>query len=325
MTADTQADRILVIKLGALGDFIQALGPMAAIRRAHPNAHITLLTTKPYEEFAGRCGYFDQIWRDDRPKALNLAGWLALRRKLLGGNFRRVYDLQNSDRTALYLKLFAKKHRPEWVGAARGASHRNASPDRSKGHAIDGHIQTLALAGITDVKIDDLNWITEDLSPLNLPPAYVLMVPGCSAQHPHKRWPAERYAAIAASLLQRGIRPVLLGTAAESEVTRKIKALCPDSIDLTGTTTLFQIAAMAGNAAGAIGNDTGPIHLIAASGCPTLALFSGTSDKIKHAPQGKNVTILQENDLSTLNTETVRAAAEKLFQVKENRPAKKSG
>lgn len=313
MTSTPQAGSILVIKLGALGDFIQALGPMAAIRRAHPSAHITLLTTKPFAEFARRCGYFDEIWLDQKPSALNLAGWLALRKKLHGGGFARVYDLQNNDRTALYLRLFGKSNRPEWVGAARGASHRNASPDRSKGHAIDGHIQTLALVGITDIAIDDLRWIEEDLSSFNLPPVYVLLVPGCSPQHPHKRWPLENYASIAAALSQEKISPVLLGTAAESDVTGKIKSLCPTAIDLTGKTTLFQIVAMAGKAVGAIGNDTGPIHLIAATGCPTLALFSGTSNKIKHAPQGKNVAILQKESLTDLDAKSVIETAQTLF------------
>ena len=63
----TQNEKILVIKLGALGDFIQALGPMAAIRKHHPDAHITILTTKPFENFAKDCGYFDEIWLDERP------------------------------------------------------------------------------------------------------------------------------------------------------------------------------------------------------------------------------------------------------------------
>ncbi len=325
MTSKSQGDRILVIKLGALGDFIQALGPMAAIRRAHVNARITLLTTKPYEEFARRCGYFDEIWLDEKPSALNLTGWLALRKKLHGGRFTRVYDLQNNDRTALYLRLFRKRSRPEWVGAAHGASHRNASPDRSKGHALDGHIQTLALAGITDIAIDELNWITEDLKPFNLPPAYALLVPGSSPQHPHKRWPAENYAALATHLLEKKIRPVLLGTRAESDVTTRIKALCPESIDLTGKTTLFQIAAIARSAACAIGNDTGPIHLIAATGCPTLALFCASSHRIKHAPQGKNVTLLQKDSLADLDIKSVCETAQTLFRITDSSRESKIG
>ena len=64
-------DNILVIKLSALGDFIQALGPMAAIRKHHKNAKITLLTTQGFKRFAQECGYFDDIIIDQRPKLLD--------------------------------------------------------------------------------------------------------------------------------------------------------------------------------------------------------------------------------------------------------------
>ena len=52
---------ILVIKLGALGDMVQALGPMAAIRRYHADAWITALTTEPYVTFLEESGFFDSI------------------------------------------------------------------------------------------------------------------------------------------------------------------------------------------------------------------------------------------------------------------------
>ncbi|MCB1591838.1 MAG: glycosyltransferase family 9 protein [Alphaproteobacteria bacterium] len=317
MNADNHRKKILVIKLGALGDFIQALGPMAAIRRAHPDAHMTILTTRPFEELAHRCGYFDEIWLDDKPRALDLTGWLSLRKKLLSGNFTRVYDLQNSDRTFFYFRLFPVAKRPEWVGAVKGASHSNRSPDRSLGHALEGHKQTLALAGIKDVEIDDLKWVKEDLSGFDLPPSYVLFVPGCAPQHPQKRWPAEHFAAIGNLLVQRNIRPVLLGTGVEKDINANIRNICPESLDLTGKTTLFQVVALARSASGALGNDTGPIHLIAATGCPCVALFSGTSDKIKHAPRGKNVTIIQEGELRNLNVKTAYNALMKTLAQRE--------
>ncbi len=158
------SQNILVIKLGALGDFIQAMGPMAAIRKAHPDAQITLLTTASFESFAKACGYFGQIWIDEKPNWVNIGGWLRLRKKLRNGAFARVYDLQNNDRSTLYFKLFNANKRPEWVGTATGASHQNTSPQRTAGHAFDGHIQTLGLAGITDIEIDTLDWLEEDIS-----------------------------------------------------------------------------------------------------------------------------------------------------------------
>ena len=97
--------RILVIKLGALGDFIYALGPMQAIRRHHPEAEITLLTRQAYAELGERSGLFDSVWTDTEPKLFNLPGVLSLRAKLTGAAFDRVYDLQTSDRTGVYYRL----------------------------------------------------------------------------------------------------------------------------------------------------------------------------------------------------------------------------
>ena len=144
MLTETNKQNILVIKLGALGDFVQALGPMQAIKKHHPDAQITLLTTKPFKNFGKECGYFDQVILDERPKLFNPIGWLKLRKILNDLNISRVYDLQNNDRTNLYFKLFSPK--PEWVGIAKGASHRNTSKKRTKGHAFYGHVQTLSLA-----------------------------------------------------------------------------------------------------------------------------------------------------------------------------------
>jgi len=61
-------EHILVIKLGALGDFVISLGAMKSIRQKHPDAHITLLTTKPFKFFAQQSQYFNDIWVDERPK-----------------------------------------------------------------------------------------------------------------------------------------------------------------------------------------------------------------------------------------------------------------
>ena len=305
---------ILVIKLGALGDFIQALGPMAAIRKAHEDAHITLLTTHPYEEFARRSNYFDDIWLDTKPKLMDFGRWLSLRNRLVNNNFSRVYDLQNNDRTSLYLRLFPRSRRPEWVGAAPGASHRNASPERTKGTAFEGHRQTLALAGINNVTIDNMDWIKEDLSAFDLQLPFVLMVPGCSPQHPQKRWPAEHYTKTAKSLIDKGYQIVLLGTKTEKETTISIKAACPQVLDLTGKTSLFQIVSLAHKAFAAIGNDTGPMHMIGPTGCPSVVLFSSHGNPKKHAPNGDNVYTIQKDKLKELPPEHILDQFNKIEQ-----------
>lgn len=300
---------ILVIKLSALGDFMTALGPMKAIREHHKNDSLTLLTTRPFAAIAEASGYFDKILLDEKPRWINPSGWMTLRRKLNGGVFTRVYDLQNSDRTAFYLRLFSP--RPEWVGAAAGASHRNDSPERTSGHAFAGHAQTLALAGITDVRVDTLEWMQGDLAKFPLKSPYVLMVPGCSPAHPEKRWSPDSYRAVATALVAKGIQPVILGTAAEADLNAGIAAI-PGTLDLTGQTSLFEIAVLARGAAGAVGNDTGPSHIIALTGCPLVMLFSTRSSTIrKHGPLGANAHPVEATDLATVAPHQVLEMLEK--------------
>ena len=295
---------------------------MQAIRRHHPDAHITLLTTAPFENFARSSGYFDDIWLDERLRALDLfkspRKWLDFRKRLNRGQFTRVYDLQNNDRTALYLKLFSV--RPQWVGTAAGASHRNAAGARRDGHAFDRHVQTLAGAGINDVKIDDLRWIDADIGNLGLHKPFVLLAAGSAPQRPEKRWPADKYGRLAAMLAGLGYQPVLLGTAAEKQVNAQIRAACPQALDLTEKTSLYQIIVLGREAEGAIGNDTGPMHMIAPTQCPCLVLFSAYSDPIRHAPKGKNVKILQEAALADLKSEIVL----KNFEARQEPPQKAS-
>ena len=297
--------RILVIKLGALGDFIQALGPMAAIRKHHPDAYITLLTTAPFENFAKECGYCDDIWIDERPKWKDITTWINMRNDLNAAGFERVYDLQNNDRTNFYFKLFKKDNRQEWIGTAKGASHRNTSKTRTAGHAFDGHVETLALGGIKNIEIDQLEWMKADLTVFPLREPYVLIVPGCAPSRPEKRWPTDKYGRLSKLLVSLGYQPVVLGTPPEKELADIITKICPEALDLTGKTSLHQIAALAKNAAGAIGNDTGPMHLIAATGCQSVVLFSQHSTPTRHAPKGKQVSVIQRDNLEDLKSEEV--------------------
>ena len=296
-------DHILIIKLGALGDFIQSLGPIRAIRHHHPNARITLLTTKPFKNFAQESDYVDDIWIDTRPKFYQISQWISLRKQLNQGQFIRVYDLQNNDRTSIYLKLLSPK--PEWVGSAKGASHRNTSPERTAGLAFYGHVQTLGLAGIDNIKIDSLDWIQSDISKFEVSHPYALIVPGCAPTRPEKRWPAQHYITLCQNLSNQNIQPVIIGTDSEINITKAISDNCPNALDLTGKTSLFDIAVLAKSAQFAIGNDTGPMHIIAPTGCRTLVLFSKNSNPKRHAPLGNHVRTVQQDNLRNLLPEKV--------------------
>jgi ADP-heptose:LPS heptosyltransferase len=295
--------RILVIKLAALGDVVQAFGPFAAIRAHYPAAEITLLTTPPYAALLARSPWFDRIWADGRPAWHDLPALFRLARRLRGAGFARVYDLQTSSRSSRYRWLVGPG--VEWSGIARGASHPHANPLRDFMHTAERQREQLEMAGITEFPSPAIDWLDEDISGLGLPPRFALLVPGASALRPGKRWPAERFGALAAGL---DLPAVILGAPVEAPLAAAIRAMAPQAIDLTGRTSFAAIGAVARRAAYAIGNDTGPTHLIAAAGCPTLALFGPESDPALCAPRGRAVAVLRHAELAALEVTAVRGA-----------------
>ena len=296
--------RILVIKLSALGDFVMSTGAFQAIRAHHPQAEIVLLTTPPFAALAEASGCFDQVWPDRRPKPFDVPGWLALARRLRRAGFARVYDLQRSQRSGWYFRLLGRP-RPEWVGVVPGCSHRYRPPAGRALHIMDREAAQLAQAGIAAVPPADLSFLRAEAGRFALPEAFALLVPGGARHRTAKRWPAAHFAALARALAARGVTPVLLGTDLEAGALAEIAAACPQARDLCGRTGLDDIAVLARGALAAVGNDTGPLHLIAAAGCPVVALFSAGSDPAKVAPRGPSVAVLRRAALAELPLEAV--------------------
>lgn len=300
----TDGGGVLVIKLGALGDVVLALGPLAAIRRHHAGERVTVLTTAPYAAFLAASPWVDDVMIDDRPGWTRPLAVLALRRRLRAGRFARVYDLQTSDRSSFYFRLMGRP-RPEWSGIARGCSHRHADPARDRLHTIERQRGQLAMAGIADVPAPDLSWVRADIARLGPRAPYAMLAPGGAAHRPEKRWPAERYGALARALVARGMTPVLVGTTAEADAIAAIRSACPEAVDLAGRTNLMELAAVARGAALAVGNDSGPMHMAAVAGRPAVVLFGAASDPALTAPRGPAVTVLRAGALADLGVERV--------------------
>ena len=335
--------RVLVIKLGAMGDFMQALGAMRVVRATHPSARITLLTTEPYEAFAKACPYFDIVEADGRPK--DLKGKADLIRRLRSAGYDMVYDFQNNDRTAQYFMGLSGK-KPLWSGAAKGASHQHMNENRGEMHNFDRLAEQLVHAGLGPKPPGDpTGWIIgQEVSPsldwiraafrdpprfqpefFSLHGPYMLLIPGSSADHPEKRWPVDRFAKIATWVADAGITPVVIGTKAEGDIGAQILKLEPRAKNIVGRTDLFQLATLAERAVFALGGDTGPMHLAAAARTPGVCLFaqewnedmardlqSVWSPKTRlgrAAPRGGPMMILHAAALESLSVDDVKRAA----------------
>jgi ADP-heptose:LPS heptosyltransferase len=311
--------KVLVIKLGALGDFVLALAAMKKIREAHPRAKITLLTTPPFEALAKLSPYFNSVETDGRPS--DFGDLTAMLSRLRQARYDRVYDLQTNSRTNWYFQAL-RPFPPQWSGIAAGCALPQRGKARYHMHTLERQADQLKQAGVWPdaptapgaAPAPDLSWIlrrtkeTRPVASAAAPRPYVLLVPGGSAHRPEKRWPTESYAQLAALLKARGLDIVIIGGPQESAMARQIQKTVGQARDLTGRTDFAQLAVLGAKAVLAVGNDTGPTHLLAAAGAPTIALFSDASDPELCGPRG-HVTVIRSPDLQALPVSTVASAA----------------
>ncbi len=307
---DFEPKRVLVIKLGALGDLILCMASFEAIRKKHPNAEIALLTGPAFASLAMQMPWFDHVIVDQRPSFLQLGKWWKLIRDVRYYAPTRVYDFQGKFRQRiLYCALHGYMGLIEWSGAIKGCSHPRAWPPQRNMHYSDFLAAQLKNAGIDKVAEPDLSWLAEEQrQDLSLPEKYAVFVPGCAPQHQHKRWPAKSFAALAEKLAARGVTCLAVGTKHDADSINAIRAINADVVDMAGKTNLKQLASLFRGAEAVIGNDTGPTHLAAAVGAHTVALMSDQVDPYWSSPKGTHTTWLQDSPLSKLPVSKVASA-----------------
>ncbi len=153
-----------------------------------------------------------------------------------------------------------------------------------------------------------------------LPADRPIVALGPTANWAGKLWPPDRFAALfralAAGALP-GAIPLVLGGPGPSEraMAAPLLTLLPEAIDLVGALSLPEAAACLARASIYVGNDSGLMHLAAATGCPTLGLF-GPTPAAEYAPAGRHAAaaIAADATMSGLDAATVLAAAEALLE-----------
>ena len=312
-------NKVLVIKLGGLGEMVMAFPAFERIRQAHPRAKIVLLTTDPFAGLAKSSPFFNAVEADGRPNGPT--AWAALILRLRRARYDRVYDLQN-DATTNVIFQSLRPSPPAWSGTALGCSLPHRNRERDKLHPLERQAEQLQDAGIwpdaptrpLSAAPPDITWIlarNPHSRPLTVAGGHrplVILAPGGGAHGADKRWPIERYADLAGRLNDAGYDVVIIGALGESGMAHTIQRRATRARDLTGRTDVAQIAALGARAALAVGNDIASLHLIAAAGAPTIAIFPSSPDPALLAPRG-HVTVLHAADLNLLPVEAVTRAA----------------
>lgn len=286
--------KALVIKLGALGDVVMATPIIDVIVRAHQREEVWLLTTPAYapllREWPGV-----RIRTFDRHSLRGLFGVIAWIRR---SGFDRIYDLQSNDRSAVICALAGVRER---VGNHTRFPYTHHPRERWRGqsHIFERMNEVLASAGLPrggerpllPATSEESERVAHWLQGHRLAPAgYAVLHAGCSPAWPTKRWP--HFGELAAMLEGRGVRAVWAGAATDAGVNRALAARA--GIDATGCFSFTELAELGRRARFALTNDSGPMHILSASGIPVYAFFGPTDWRRNHALGQRDRVIASE-------------------------------
>ena len=284
-------EKILIIKFGGLGDFILSLTAMNSIKKFHSGSRIVLLTEEPYDLLAKKSNWFDEIVTIKR-SLFYFLDKINIKKKINDLSIRYIYDLQTSERSSSYIRIF-NNSRIKWSGIVKGNSYYHDNPDRNKMHTLKRQENQLKFANIKNFENYNKQWLfRESFKHKFSKKKYIIMIVGGSSKRKYKRVPEVVFIKIAQELEKNKIYTILVGGKDEQELCKKIKSKCPNILNLCNETSFFDLAYLAKNCSGIIGNDTGPIHLCALSEKKTIVFFTKFSNSALCAPIGKHVEII---------------------------------
>ncbi len=302
--------RLLVIKFWGLGSLQLATPAIRALRRQYPGATLTLLTLSGNRELAEGLGVFDEVRCLDlaaRGRAALALRLLQMLRELRGAGFDRVYDFEFFTWFSALASLASGAPRTFGFaapGVRRGGLHTDTVPFNRYWHVARNF---RALAGgesgadITPEELSVFHVHADHERELDLvleatDRSLIVINPNAGDLAPERRWPAERFGAVAARLVREdGAHVVITGSASERDKTRAV--LCAAGPhpsgriqDLGGALSIGALHTLFRRAQLVISNDSGPMHLAAAQGAPTLGLF-GPETPVMYAPIGQHTRV----------------------------------
>ncbi|MGH8121041.1 MAG: glycosyltransferase family 9 protein [Gammaproteobacteria bacterium] len=284
--------KILIIKLGALGDIVMSTSLVRQIQKHHAQDELWLLTAPAYVEiFSAWPGLHVSSFRRKgvRPNFKAVA-WMR------NSGFARVYDLQSSDRSGL---LCALSGIPERVGNHPRFPYHLHPVDKFTGqcHIHERMLEVLRAAGIAaqyappelPITPADRNFVAAWLCENELEDRpFVIMHPGASPAHPEKCWPC--FPELACALNDYGYTIVWAGADNERNTIRQCASQV--GIDACNIFSISMLAELGSHARFAVTNDSGPMHVLSCSGIPVYAFFGPTNWRRNHAlGQAENIIV----------------------------------
>lgn len=324
-------ESILIVKTSSLGDIICALPVLSELHRLYEAAHIAWVVDHRFADLLVGHPYLQAVYRFTRHKPrISRDAFLKARaflREISGvtdaireRRWDVALDLQSAFKSSLILRDSGAHLRiAEFAGprhiSSLFAANRLVIPHRQ--HAVD---RALEMAHPLGVSLDNPRfclwmpdearaWAAGRLADLPLP--RLVVNPGSA--RPEKRWPPQHFAEAARALLDNGVVGSLIITGATSD--RHAAAVIAEAaeqnperaLDLTGETTLHQLAAVLDASTTMLTGDTGPMHMMAALGKPVVVIF-GPSNAGCNGPYGEGHIVLRARDRRVASVSPEQAA-----------------
>lgn len=303
--------RVLIIKPSSLGDVVQALPVLTALKEAHPQSHVAWLVARPFADLLEGHPRLDEVIVFDRQRFGRLGRslgvmkeFLTFLRDLRRRKFTLAIDLQGLFRSGL---LTMATGAPDRVGLETARELAPlfytqkvpiADPDM---HAVDRYLAVARYIGVGDPRATDHLPVPPQareaarrrLAEAGLEPGRPFVVACAHARWETKQWPPDRFAAVLDRAgAEAGVRAVLVGGGAAVEIGRTIgRAMSVPPIDLTDRTTLKELIAVIAEARAMVTNDSGPMHIAAAVGTPVVAVF-GPTNPSRTGPYGQGHRVI---------------------------------
>ena len=288
--------KILIVRLGSLGDLVHALPAVSAIRRAYPQAEIDWLVDEVHRPFLDLVPVITSIVPLGARTAV---AWLQVRRVLRARRYDVALDFQGLLKSAALARLSgarrligfdakaARESAAAWFYTERQATGEGR-------HVIDKNLALVASLGIpAEAREFPLRAVDSPaLSALQARGLDHFALLNAGAAWPNKRWPPDRLGRIAAWIRdQHGLRSAVLWGPGELTLAEAVAAASSKAAIVAPETRVADLVALARAAALMVSGDTGPTHIAAAVGTPVVALFGPTSPRRNGPWRERDVTL----------------------------------
>jgi heptosyltransferase-1 len=288
-TSSNSGPRILVVRLGAMGDVIHTLPAVATLKHSFPGSYLTWLIEAQWAPLIEQNPYVDDVAIFERGTP---GAWLRNWRKLRAGRFDFAVDFQGLVKSA----VAASMARPDGIFGF----HQSHLRERTAGlfyssriqtrevHKVESNIELAAAAGAANIL---RTFPLPDGVPQGELPAsgFVLACP--LAGWRSKQWPLAFYSRLASRLERELELPLVLNGPPGAQFANATGFVLHHS-SLTGLIHATR------RATAVVGVDSGPLHLAAALGKPGVAIF-GPTDPVRNGPYGESICVLRSTTAIT--------------------------